>query len=208
MSIAALFTNLLDIVFPRKFRPIQISSLLLLYSPEISTYIVSLFPYRQSMVKKSLFQLKYYGNLSSAKVFGDIIFSFLVEEMSDEILFNNFSRPLIIPLPASPSRLKTRGFNQCELLTNVLKNFNSNMFDVKENILCKPHDTKEQKKLSKRDREKNLRGSFTVLDTLFVRGRDIILVDDVMTTGATLLEARQTLLLAGARTVQAITIAH
>ncbi|MBX4216262.1 ComF family protein, partial [Candidatus Parcubacteria bacterium] len=54
----------------------------------------------------------------------------------------------------------------------------------------------------------NIQGAFAVADTATIRGASVVLIDDVTTTGATFLEARETLLAAGAKEVTALAVAH
>ena len=80
---------------------------------------------------------------------------------------------------------------------------------VSNKILKKIKETEHQARLKDRSvRLKNLLGTFEIVDRDLVRGRNIILVDDVTTTGATLSEAKKVLRAAGARKVIAVTIAH
>ncbi|KKS56700.1 MAG: Competence protein F, partial [Candidatus Nomurabacteria bacterium GW2011_GWF1_42_40] len=80
---------------------------------------------------------------------------------------------------------------------------------LEKDILIKPKDTKHQAHIENRsERLKNIIGSFTVKNSEIIKGRNIILIDDILTTGATLSEARKVLKRAGARKVIAFTVAH
>jgi predicted amidophosphoribosyltransferase len=82
-------------------------------------------------------------------------------------------------------------------------------FKLEKSALIKPQDTEHQARIeNRRERMKNIIGSFKVLDTNSVIGSNIILIDDILTTGATLSEAKKTLKQAGARKVIAFTVAH
>jgi ComF family protein len=120
-----------------------------------------------------------------------------------EILLD-FSNTLIIPVPLHQKRLNWRGFNQSELLTQVIcKNFNLNT----SNNLKRTKYTKPQAKLNKTQRENSLRNSF-VWDGNNLNKKNIILIDDVATTGSTLNECAKTLKQNGANEVWGLVIAN
>ena len=86
-----------------------------------------------------------------------------------------------------------------------------NKFILEKNILIKPKETKHQARIHNRgERLKNIIGSFAIKNTEknLLKNRNIILIDDIITTGATLTEARKTLKKAGARKIIAFTVAH
>lgn len=113
---------------------------------------------------------------------------------------------LIIPVPLSKKRKEWRGYNQAELLADGL----SDAVGVPLNTetLVKIKDTDSQTHLSMVERRNNLRESFKVMDKYAVRGKKILLVDDVMTTGATANACANVLKKAHADRVLVLTIAH
>ncbi len=122
----------------------------------------------------------------------------------------NFRESILIPIPLSPARYRERGFNQAELICRELVSLNPEA-DLKfySDVLIKPRDTLHQAHIGNRStRLKNLIGSFSIIHPEKIKGRNIILIDDVTTTGATLSEARKILKRGGARKVIAFTIAH
>ena len=126
----------------------------------------------------------------------------------DGIIFNhpelkNTENILLIPIPLSRKRLNQRGFNQAEL---IAKSFNLN-HDYKISLdLKKVKDTKAQSSLSETARAKNIKECF-VWQGDSLKGKTIILIDDVITTGATLNEAAAILKMAGAEKVYGLVIA-
>ncbi|HEY4495835.1 MAG TPA: hypothetical protein VJC04_00550, partial [Candidatus Paceibacterota bacterium] len=133
-------------------------------------------------------------------------------ELSELEIFENFTQPLIIPVPLSSKRRRERGFNQCEILLDELTKLDTgNIFEINKNLLIKIKDTSSQTKTDSRaSRLKNLRGAFAVSEDsgAGAAGRNIIVIDDVTTTGATLSEAIKTLRRDGARKVLGIALAH
>lgn len=113
---------------------------------------------------------------------------------------------VFIPIPLSPARERVRGFNQSALIAEVLGSAIG--IPVQSDILKKIKKTKPQMSLSREERLTNLAGAYAVSDRAAVRGKNIILLDDVKTTGATLKEAAKVLKQAGAKKIWAITVAH
>ena len=112
---------------------------------------------------------------------------------------------IILPVPLHPRRQRQRGFNQSALLARELGRYID--VPVKENVLIRKKYTPAQAGLSKFQRMQNLRGAFEVREPETVRGKSILLVDDVFTTGSTVNECSMVLLQAGAQRVYVITLA-
>nr|MBA3550908.1 hypothetical protein [Patescibacteria group bacterium] len=85
-------------------------------STEPYANIKSLFNYHDPLIQKSLWELKYQGNKKIAQTFGKLLYETLLDELSDTLLFSNFDKPILIPLPLSKERRKERGWNQSEML--------------------------------------------------------------------------------------------
>lgn len=110
---------------------------------------------------------------------------------------------LIIPVPASRGHLEQRGFNQTELLgCQIAKKIKVKM---ETDILKRVKETPSQRELTRPEREKNLLYAFAVKDSRMIGGKNILLVDDVYTTGSTSKQCSKTLLEAGAARVSVIT---
>ena len=167
-----------------------------------------LFHYKDPVARKAIWEIKYKGNKKIGEKFSKLLYEFIIEEIADEAVFANFTRPLLIPIPASRSTLKARGFNQCELIVKEMgKVSGKENFEIDFNALKKIKDTPHQSKLKNRaERLENLRDSFGASEK--VKGRNIIVIDDVITTGATMREAMKTLRKAGAKKVIGFAIAH
>lgn len=171
-------------------------------------WIYSMFDYRHPNMKRAIWLMKYAGKRNLAGVFGEMLGSHLALELSELGPLENFHDPIMIPIPLSKKRMRERGYNQTELLCQSMLKMNKNL-EYQNKILKKIKETEHQARLKDRSvRLKNLLGTFEIRDRDLVRGRNIILVDDVTTTGATLSEAKKVLRAAGARKVIAVTIAH
>lgn len=112
---------------------------------------------------------------------------------------------LIIPIPLHKSRLKWRGFNQSELLAREIA---SNNWILDTTSLTRHQKTLAQAHLDKAARAANLTQAFVCTQPEKIKNKNIFLVDDVFTTGATLQAAAQVLKSAGAREVWGLVIAH
>jgi ComF family protein len=180
-----------------------------------------MYDYRHPPIKKALWLLKYKGKKRLASIFAEILYGKIIEELSDLSVMENFNNAILIPIPLSAKRYRERGYNQAELICKELikvdhlrhgvdGKFN---FSLEKNVLIKPKETKHQTHIENRtERLKNIIGSFVIKNEQenagLLKGRNIILIDDITTTGATLNEARKTLKQAGARKVIAFTVAH
>jgi len=115
---------------------------------------------------------------------------------------------LVIPVPLHKSRRRSRGFNQSELIARATVRCLPRKLEILNGALLRQRDTVSQVGLSREERIQNVRDAFRVVQPGQVNGRDILLVDDVMTTGTTLSECARVLKQAGAERVWAATVAR
>ena len=106
---------------------------------------------------------------------------------------------IIIPLPLHIRRLYERGYNQSYLLAREIGSTFSK--EVVTDLLIKIKNTKPQSSLSGRERRINLKNAFAVHDPEKIAGKNILLIDDIMTTGTTLTEASKVLIKAKVKSV-------
>jgi len=172
--------------------------------------IYPIFSYKDKVIKKALWNLKYKGHMSIAKPLALLIHDRILEELSDLEIMDDFKNPILVPIPLSKRRLRERGFNQSEeIAKEIYKIDDGNTFEFAPNALLKIKETESQVKIKDRvERLKNLNGCFAVKNSEKVRGRNIILIDDITTTGTTINEAKETLLRADVKKVIAFTVAH
>lgn len=111
----------------------------------------------------------------------------------------------IVPVPLSPTRLRERGYNQAELLAAGV----ASLFNVPLSVrnLVRLRHTQSQVFLPQKERWTNISGAFTISFPNKIKGRNVLLVDDLLTTGATASEASKALKHAGARRVGVLTFA-
>ena len=116
------------------------------------------------------------------------------------------SPDLLLPVPLHRQRLRERGFNQALLLVKDLSRRTGIPCDKR--ILQKKKPTLPQVNLSGPEREKGVRGAFQITEKEKLKGKLILLVDDVYTTGATVNECSKVLMAGGAERVDVFTLAH
>jgi ComF family protein len=113
---------------------------------------------------------------------------------------------LIAPVPLHPLRLWRRRFNQAAMLAREISRETGKPCDV--GALLRVKATPSQVGLSRAQRAENVQGAFRIADRAEVRGRKMVLVDDVLTSGATLNAAARALLRAGASRVDVLVFAR
>ena len=119
----------------------------------------------------------------------------------------------VIPLPLHRRKELARGFNQNDVLTKAcFANYSGpktiSVLTGMQNPLRRVKDTKSQITLRSHKRLQNLKGAFTVVNASIIRNKNILLIDDVLTTGATMREAALTLKHAGARHIWGYVLAR
>ena len=112
------------------------------------------------------------------------------------------------PVPLHASKRGERGFNQAELIARAAKKRLPERFEIADGLLKRERPTHSQVGLTREERVANMRGAFRVTDPQRVKGRTVIVVDDVMTTGTTVSECARVLKKAGAERVSAATVAR
>ena len=166
------------------------------------TRVHSIGVYSSKPLRDLIHALKFKRYLRAMAQIGELIDKYL-EKNPDSLLK---TCDLITFIPLHPRREKNRGFNQADLIAKTL----GNKLDVEvKTTLRRVRDTKEQSLIKDpRKRLKNIKGCFVVKDTITLREKRIILVDDVHTSGATINEAVETLHQAGVEKVRVFVLAR
>lgn len=163
----------------------------------------------KGVVKKLIYNFKYKPYLSDLK-------KSLVELFSESLIQNElfmktieqFSNKMIalVPIPLHAKRLKKRGYNHAELLAEGLsEKLNLKLFDYLQRI----KETKSQFGLKLKERKENLKNAFTIIPNILIAQHpNVLLIDDILTTGSTLLEAARILKKNGAKKVYGLTLAR
>ena len=102
---------------------------------------------------------------------------------------------IIIPIPLHPSRIKFRGFNQCDAIARGMASILQ--IPIVNGVLIRSVATQSQTKKNRFQRFENMNSVFSLAQASAIKGKNILLLDDVLTTGATLISAAQVLQQAG-----------
>jgi len=151
---------------------------------------------------------KYKGTRQLADPFGILLF------LTWNRVWKTGEADMIIPVPLHNARFRERGFNQAWLMirnwSRLAEKFHTDFSNtcVKRNVLLRTRRTRPQAGLGKEEREENIRGAFSVAKEENVQGKQIILVDDVITTGSTVSECARVLLEKDAKSVDVLTLAR
>jgi len=160
----------------------------------------------ESGLRELIHLLKYNQVRPAANVLGRM----LAEAVEDfQALFGETDL-LVVPVPLHSTKLRQRGFNQSELIARAALKVNSSAgrFQLSLGLLERRRETKSQIGLSRHQRRENIRGAFVVTRPREVAGREVLLVDDVFTTGTTVSECARILRRAGASKVYVATVAR
>jgi ComF family protein len=152
-----------------------------------------------SPLQDIIIQFKFRGITSPATLFAPLLYKQFQRQLQ------SLKAEMLIPVPLYPSREKHRGYNQAALFAEQL----AELLDlpVSKDLLFRVEKRKPQAKLKFEKRAENIKGAFTVAEEAEKGGR-VILVDDVVTSGATATEARNELEKAGYRVCAVVAIAH
>jgi ComF family protein len=158
-------------------------------------------PYRsRGVVREFIHRFKYFREYHLRHPLA----SWAAEALEDERIRERRVDALV-PVPLFPARQRKREFNQAEVIARLAgKNAGIRVLDCMARI----RNTSSQLTHDRQGRMENLRNAFRLRHNKEVRGLDLVLVDDVLTTGSTLDECARTLLSAGAASVRAITVAR
>ena len=172
-------------------------------------WIISVWSYKNKYIKKLLWLLKFKGQFSSIKELVPTLYDYLHDELIESKIFEALDSPILVPIPISKKRMRYRGYNQSLIIGKFLIKESDNKFTLDKNILEKVFDRAPQNTIkNKRQRFENIKNTFKIKNGADVTNKFIILIDDITTTHATLIEAKKVLDKAGAKKVLAITIAH
>lgn len=165
-----------------------------------SSYLLAAATKYDGPIRSVIRQFKYRGWPSLAKKIRKYLEKYI---KNSDLAAKNY---LVVPIPLHPDKLKERGFNQAELLSLEI----ADLLGLKTNkdILIRTKKTSAQAELKDYEKRKdNLAGAFRIEHPEQIAGKNLILVDDVFTSGATMNEAVRVLRLAGARKIIAFVIA-
>ncbi|MFZ2253257.1 MAG: phosphoribosyltransferase family protein [Minisyncoccia bacterium] len=203
MDLHYLFSTVFDCLFPphgeallvQNFSKQDVSKL---YTPKYYESIHVLSEYRNKNIQALIHEAKFHHNIK-AWTHLHSLFALHFQKISEPIDY-------IIPIPLSPARMRARGYNQ---VSGILKAHpTESAYPILENILVRTRHTKPQTELKRNERLTNMHDAFSVVHSGRITGKNILLVDDVTTTGSTLKAAKATLEKYNIASITCIAIAH
>lgn len=148
-------------------------------------------------VPNAIYRYKYHNK----RYWGKIFASELAQCYGEQI--EKWKIDTIIPVPLHPSRKKRRGFNQAEIIAGALSEYTG--IPVVTDVLFRIRKTVPQKNLGRKARKRNMQGAFGVSRS-WIPSDNILLIDDIYTTGSTMEKAAYVLHLAGVQNVYFLTL--
>jgi ComF family protein len=163
-------------------------------------YFISAFDFeKDNPIQKGLHSLKYEGKFKIGEYFGKKIATRFKNDIE------NYNINCIIPVPLHPAKKAERGYNQSYY---IAKGISDNLvLPIYVNVLKRKQHTSTQTFLSANQRKENIKGAFAVSKKEIIANRNILLVDDVCTTGSTLIECSQILKQNGAAKIVVASVA-
>ncbi|MFT6516353.1 MAG: ComF family protein [Candidatus Azotimanducaceae bacterium] len=155
-------------------------------------------------IRQLITEFKQYRQLVIGEVLSQVLAAGYQQQLIEQAQQPHSRPDLFLPMPLHPSRLKSRGFNQADLIAQIVSRQTGIPTDSRRCRRVK--QTNDQKGLTAADRRANIRGAFAVDTPL--HGEYIVIVDDVMTTTATVSELTRCLRRAGAGTIEILTLAR
>lgn len=155
---------------------------------------------KRSMLQQLLHRLKYGGQESLGHALGQL----MGHAMNLTERFNGID--LLVPLPLHPRRERKRGYNQAGLLCHGMQE----VLDIKvgRKLLIREESTKTQTQKTRTERWMSMQGKFRCIHPESLKGKRVALIDDVITTGASVESCGQVILDSGARSLDIITLAY
>lgn len=197
------FSYLCDVVFPpsadtHTVRTLDATAVKKMYTCRCVDDVYILSTYSDPRIRALIHEAKFHHNTHANTLLG--------------VLFSQYAKTLtppevvLVPIPLSRARLRARGYNQVH---EVLKKSSlPATVPVRTDILVRTLHTKPQTELKRAARLVNVRNAFGVADIAAITGKHIIIIDDVMTTGATLRAAKAALLPYSPASVTCVALAH
>ncbi len=218
ISLRPLYNIILEALFPISKEEHEILGM----SPEKSFFLLpraknspineacGIFSYKDERIRKLIWSIKYKKSIHGSKIAGNALFNIFTEYLKA------VTQIVIIPMPITSRRRRERGFNQCELIANEIEKLDiDHKLTIARNILFRRLHKSRQTLKDRKDRLTSARDLFVAnneaIDKLPLDKSNnylIIVIDDVITTGSTILEAIHTLRNVGLDKTFGLSVAH
>jgi ComF family protein len=165
----------------------------------------SIFAYKDKRVTKMVWNIKYKKSKECTAIGGLAIYHYIQEHFA--------AGSVILPMPITERRRRERGYNQCELLMDEIESLDTNkIFKIDKSLLIRTHHDSRQTLKNRQERLESAKGIFSINQSASAKFPDkniqLIIIDDVITTGSTMKEAEETLRSAGFVNVHGLSLAH
>jgi len=202
-----LFKTILDLIFPPRCEVCRglgpetfcenCRKKISFLRPSAFTHSVGIY---EGALKSAIWRFKFKKRTALADPLGVL----MVKYLNHHLEMNEID--LVVPVPLHERRLRERGFNQSELLSHVISKY----YDIPtvSGVLFRTKETHPQFDLPREQRLRNVRGAFELKGASLLKDRDILLVDDIYTTGSTVSECTYVLKSGGARKVHVLTLSR
>lgn len=212
-----IWQNALDFIFPPSVSELELRNLdrenVFNRLPECKSsefpFIKSVFSYKNEIVRELIWQIKYKKNRGAIDIAGYALYSKLLELYKLNI--ENGEQILLVPIPISKERRKERGYNQCELIIDSVKSHDTdNIFIYDYSLLKRISNIEKQTFKNRSERIENAKNIFDInkKNNIYDKKINIILIDDVSTTGSTLSVAREMFKTNSYENVYGLSLAH
>ncbi len=200
--------HLFDFLFPPRvdqalIRDVSIDTFLQALRPHAvptTPETVALLPFASAEVRAAIHEAKYHCSAHAFDLLGASVVEYLRDSDSE------LRKPVLVPIPLGRARRKERGYNQVEEV--VMRASKELGIHMENDMLVRTRETASQVSLTREARRENMHGAFTCSRGGIDSKHTYILVDDVITTGATLQSAIEALRAAGAIHIVPIALAH
>ncbi|MEK7553759.1 MAG: phosphoribosyltransferase family protein [Patescibacteria group bacterium] len=172
--------------------------------PETRPGTVAILSFGDASVRAAIHEAKYHGSERAFRLLGSVLADYLRD--ADDV-GRGTSYTCVVPIPLGKERRKERGFNQAEEAARRAAKLPGGAFAIDTKLLVRTRETVSQISLAREKREENMRGAFRATRRANPTYTYII-IDDVLTTGATLQAAIDALKDAGAKHIIPLALAH
>jgi ComF family protein len=177
----------------------------------LSSWVAVLFDYRNPLVKKSIWALKYHQKKALGKFFGTALYREFFKQLARDGK-NSTEEIVLIPIPASAKANTVRGYNHAHIIAKTIAQAAAGdglSFAIEHAVLYKKRENMKQATVRERSKRKeNVESVFAVRNGKILEGKTLILIDDVVTTGATITAAKHALKEYRPKRILAIAVAH
>ncbi len=199
----SLLQLIIENIFPerpdhRVVRELSLDELLLHLNPTEVDGIIHLLPFSEPIVRATVHEAKFQRNEKAWSLLGEVLARYLKHYPNETLL---------IPIPLSRNRQRKRKYNQVTDVARKALTISSHI-KLSKRALVRLRDTKPQTSLNRNERLSNMEGAFATLRPSYIKDKDLIILDDVTTTGATLRSAKRALDTSKPTSVTLISLAH